>query len=325
VPDFSYVRVEGPAGEFEKALSMLAEMIRRPGWDDAGWRSAVSGHEAARKADNRGSEKAEQIFLGALLGDEHPLARPVSGPQDAATAAPSAVSEWWGTWPEGYFSPARLVLSVASPLAETETLELVEDHFGDGPASVPIRGPYPPVRATAEVPAVEIGEAPQVSLLWGRIADVAPEDRAAVLVAMDALSDRMTAIIREREGLAYRLGAGVRYIHGGSWVLSALVGTRPENAASVEALLEELVVGLGETPLAPEDIDRLNARARRTRMLRGLSAASRAYRVGRAIFEGPGSPLAVDEAAYGAVTPEEVRSVVRRYLDPGSMIMVVTP
>jgi hypothetical protein len=62
----------------------------------------------------------------------------------------------------------------------------------------------------AEPPEVEIAEAPQVTLLWGRIAEVAPEDRAALLVAMDALSDRMTAIIREREGLAYRLGAGVR-------------------------------------------------------------------------------------------------------------------
>ena len=43
---------------------------------------------------------------------------------------------------------------------------------------------------------VEIGEAPQVTLLWGRIAEVAPEDRAALLVAMDALSDRMTAVMR---------------------------------------------------------------------------------------------------------------------------------
>ena len=60
-------------------------------------------------------------------------------------------------------------------------------------------------------------------------------------------------------------------------------------------------------------------------MLRGLSAASRAYRVGRAIFEGPASPLAVDEAAYAAVTPDQIQAVVKKYLVPDEMLLVVTP
>jgi predicted Zn-dependent peptidase len=60
-------------------------------------------------------------------------------------------------------------------------------------------------------------------------------------------------------------------------------------------------------------------------MLRGLSAASRAYRVGRALFEGPGSPLAIDEEAYAAVTPQQIQSVVRTYLVPDEMLIVVTP
>ena len=101
------------------------------------------------------------------------------------------------------------------------------------------------------------------------------EDRAALLVAMDAVSDRMTAIVREREGLAYRLGAGVRPIPGGAWILSAWVGTRPENSQRVVELLKSLVADLGTERLSSGDLERLNARARRTRMLRGLSAASR--------------------------------------------------
>ncbi len=80
VPDFSYVRIEGPAAGLETALMMLAEMLRVPAWDEAGWRSAAGDHQAEREADNRGSEKARQLFLGALLGDDNPLAQPVSGP-----------------------------------------------------------------------------------------------------------------------------------------------------------------------------------------------------------------------------------------------------
>jgi predicted Zn-dependent peptidase len=325
VPDFSYVRIEGPARSFSVALMMLAEMVRQPAWDDAGWRSAVDEHSSERKSDNRGSEKANQLFLGSLLGPNHPLARPVSGPLGDEAGSPEKVREVWQAWPDGYFAPDRLVVTVASPLAAQETLDLVTDAFSGGPDGLPKRGPYPEPTPPEEAPAVEIGEAPQVILMWGRIAEVTPEDRAALLVAMDALSDRMTAVIREREGLAYRLGAGVRPLPDGTWILSATVGTRPDNGDQVAELLEELVAELSAEPISAGDLERLNARGRRTRMLRGLSAASRAYRVGRALFEGPGSPLAVDDAAYAAVTPEQVQLVVRRYLVPEEMLLVVTP
>jgi predicted Zn-dependent peptidase len=325
VPDFSYVRIEGPAESLTIALMMLAEMLRQPQWDDDGWRSAVADHSSAKKADNRGSEKARQLFLGSLLGANHPLARPVSGPPDASAASPEEVQQFWQSWPGGYFAPDRLVVTVASPLPAEETLDLVKNSFSGGPDAVPARGPYPEPVPVAEAPEVEVGDAPQVTVLWGRIAEVSADDRAALLVAVDALSDRMTAVIREREGLAYRLGAGVRPIPGGAWILSATVGTRPENGDRVAELLEELVAALAADPLSAGDLERLRARARRTRMLRGLSAASRAYRVGRAIFEGPGSPLAIDESAYAAVTPQQIQSVVRTYLVPNEMLLVITP
>jgi predicted Zn-dependent peptidase len=325
VPDFSYVRVEGPAESLAIALMMLAEMVREPQWDDDGWRSAVAGHASAKKADNRGAEKARQLFLGSLLGADHPLARPVSGPADVPAASPERVRQFWLGWPDGYFAPDRLVVTVASPLPAEETLDLVQTAFSGGPDAVPVRGPYPEPEPVTVAPEVEIGDAPQVTVLWGRIAEVSAEDRAALLVAVDALSDRMTAVIREREGLAYRLGAGVRPIPGGAWILSATVGTRPENGGRVADLLGELVAALAADPLSTDDLERLRARARRTRMLRGLSAASRAYRVGRALFEGPGSPLAIDEAAYAEVTPEQIRSVVRTYLVADEMLLVITP
>ena len=325
LPDFSYVRIEGPARSLTVALMMLAEMVRAPAWDDDGWRSAVAGHTSERKSDNRGSEKARQLFLGSLLGSDHPLARPVSGPQGEFGASEEDVRRFWGGWPAGYFAPDRLVVTVASPLASEETLDLVVDAFSGGPQADPSRGPYPKTVPATEAPQVEIGEAPQVTLLWGRLVEVAAKDRAALLVAMDALSDRMTAVIREREGLAYRLGAGVRPIPGGAWILSATVGTRPENSERVAELLETLVADLAAEPVSAGDLERLNARARRTRMLRGLSAASRAYRVGRALFEGAGSPLAVGEAAYTAVTPEQVQAVIGDYLVPDEMLLVVTP
>jgi predicted Zn-dependent peptidase len=325
VPDFSYLRIEGPSDSLADGFEILAEMVRVPAWDEEGWRAAVDGHRAERKADNRGGEKAKQLFFASLLGAENPLAKPVSGPLDAPIADEAEIRALWESWPNGYFAPDRLVLTVASPLPAGQTLELIRDSFSGGPAAEPRRGPYPAPQPAAIPPIVEIGDAPQVTLLWGRIADVAAADRAPLLVAVDALSDRMTAVIREREGLAYRLGARVRAVPGGAWILSASVGTRPENSERVAVLLEELVVRLSEEPMSTDDLARLNARRRRSRMLRGLSAASRAYRVGRSLFEGDASPLAVDEAAFAAVTPAQAQSAARKYLVPEDMLLVVTP
>jgi zinc protease len=324
VPDFSYVRIEGPADGLETALAMLAEMIRVPSWDQDGWRAALADHQAARAADNRGSESAQQLFFAALLGQSHPLARAVSGRPGTPAANEEELRELWGTWPDGYFKPPRLVLTVASPVPSEETLALVNDYFSGGAPSEPERGPYPAAQPAASAPEPKVDEAPQITLLWGRSAEVEPAHRVPLMVAMDALSDRMTAVIREREGLAYRLGAGVRHDPGGGWILWASVGTRPENRERVASLLEELASDLASEPLTESDLDRLRARRERTRMLRGLSAASRAYRVGRALFEGEGSPLAVQGDSLDSVTPEQVRAVAERYLVPDQMLLVVT-
>ncbi|MFV2073961.1 MAG: M16 family metallopeptidase [Thermoanaerobaculales bacterium] len=325
VPDFSYVRLEGPSRGLETGLQILAEMIRVPAWDEDGWRGAVDAHSAERKADNRGGEKAKQVFFASLLGPEHPLSKPVSGPLGTEIPDQETVKEVWGTWPEGYFAPDRLVLTVTSPLPAEQTVAMVEDAFSGGSPADPRRGPYPDPRPSSVPAAIEVGDAPQVTVLWGRVAEVEEKDRAALLVAVDALSDRMVAVIREREGLAYRLGAGVRHLPGGAWILSASVGTRPENRERVAALLEELVEGLAAEPMSPEDLTRLESRRRRSTMLRGLSAASRAYKLGRVLFEGADSPLMIGETATAGATPEQVQAAAKKYLDPGKMLLVVTP
>ncbi len=326
VPDFSYARLEGPASSLEEALSLLAEMIREPMWDEVGMTAALLKHQESRTIGLRGGKLAGQRLYTALLGPDHSLARPVSGPAGELPNK-SQLIEAWGRWPEGYFAPDRIVLTIASPLPVEQTLEIVEDLFSGGPESSPKRGPYPepvPAEPVAAGDREVEGDAPQVLMLWGRRVTVESSDQAALLVAASAVSDRMVAIIREQEGLAYRLGAGVRFLPGGQWLLSASVGTRPENQERVSELMAEIVKDLADNPVADDVLLRYAARDRRTRMLRGLSAASRAYRLGRAIFEGDGSPLEVSSADRSAVTAKQVQDAVAKYLGLEEMLLVIS-
>ena len=324
IPDFSYVRLEGPAASFEEGLVLLAEMIMEPAWDEAGMESALSAHRASRKAGDRGGALASQRLYGALLGTENPLARPVSGPVDAQLPKADQVKAAWGRWPAGYFAPERIILTVASPLPVEQTLEIVEDLFGGGLDSSPQRGPYPQPKPSGGAVAVGDGSAPQMTLLWGRRLTVPDEDRAALLVAVNAMSDRMVALIREEEGLAYRLGAGLRVLPGGDWVVAARVGTRPENLDRVTELMHGISTDLAAEAVEQEMLTRFAARDRRSRMLRSLSAASRAYRLGRALYEGPASTLRVETADLIAVTQEQVQLAAQRYLGLKDMLLVIS-
>jgi len=323
VPDFSYVRMEGPARSLETGLEILAEMIRQPQWDEDGIRRAGRVHQQSQEADNRGASLASRKLYAAILGPDHPLARPVSGPPGELPDL-EKVHAFMGRWPEGYFAPDRLVLTLASPKPEDTVLEMVEDLFGGGTGHKPQRGPYPDTTAGNTTPSSGV-TSPQITMLWGRKLEIPPGKRSAFLVAVDALSDRMVAVIREREGLAYRLGAGVRELPGGGWMLVAQVGTRPDNEARVKELMQELITKLTEQPLPAEELQRLAARQRRSDMLRSLSAASRAYRLGRALFEGEESPLRIPAADRADIEPEQVQEIARGYFDLDAMRLVIAP
>jgi len=142
-------------------------------------------------------------------------------------------------------------------------------------------------------------------------------------MAVNALSDRMVAVIREKEGLAYRLGAGVRGLPDGSWFVSASVGTRPENRERVEQLFDEVTRELATKDLPTSEIERLAARVRQREMLARLSAGARASRLSRLLFEGESAPLAVDGASQARVGPAQLRQAAQSYLGGSEFIHTV--
>jgi predicted Zn-dependent peptidase len=166
------------------------------------------------------------------------------------------------------------------------------------------------------------GAPPQLGLAWGRVAAVTAGQRAALLVAVSALEDRMTAELREKQGLLYRHDAGVRALPRGEWLLSASFSTRPENEARAVAAFETLLAGLAAQPLPAADLERMLDRARRRAMLDGQSAVSRAYTLGRQLYEGENSPLAIALAELERVTPEAVQAAAAAWLDPAQMVRV---
>lgn len=325
VPEYGYLRLEGPAAGLGDGMVLLAEMLRQPEWDATGFERALSAHKKERKAMGQGGAAAAIALRARLVGAASPLARPVPGRGDAKLPDDAQVRAFLaGAWPAGYFAPSRLLVTVAGPVTAEQVASALDDLLGGGPDGAPQRGPYPPPapeKDAAPSPEVE-GGPPQVNLGWGRLAEVPEAERAALVVALAALSDRMVAIIREKEGLAYGLGAGARALPGGAWLLSANVGTRSPNRARVRELFGELVQRLRSDELPAADLQRLVSRARQKEMLSRLAAGVRAARLGRLLFEGPGSPLLQGYAAQSKVTPAQVKAAAKRWLDPKGLAAI---
>jgi predicted Zn-dependent peptidase len=324
VPEYGYLRLEGPATSLPEALGLLAELLREPAWEPAGFERAAAAHQQERKAMARGGAAAGLALRRRLLGAGHPLARPVGGrPEQPLPTEAQARAFLTGAWPSGYLAPSRLVVTVAGPTTAEEVAAALDDLLGEGPDSAPRRGPYPEAAPLEEpAPTADAGVAPQLTLAWGRLAEVPEAERPALALALGALSDRMVAVIREKEGLAYGLGAGARGLPGGTWLVSASVGTRPANRERVRQLFGELATRLGAEELPAADLQRLLARARQKELLGRLAAGSRAARLGRLLLEGEASPLASGHAAQTGVTPAQVRAAAARWLDPAGLTLI---
>jgi zinc protease len=227
--------------------------------------------------------------------------------------------------------PNNCVLSVFGDVTAAQVKAAVEEKFGawkSGPAvKVEAGEPLHPkeiIRITEQrdkKQGVIVIAFPGVS--------IHNADRHALELLQEALSDlgsRLFVRIRETLGLAYYVGAQhFLGLQPGYFALYA--GTMPEKLALVEEEMLKEVRLLRESGLAPEEIKRAKAK------LLGQKKIARqdlgGYAVATALDELYGLGFQncdLEDELYEAVTPDEVQTVIRKYLDPAKcVISTVSP
>jgi predicted Zn-dependent peptidase len=338
------------AAAWEAALTQHRQSRRAGGQGsarlDAALRARLLGpeHPLARPASGRpdGTPPTEDQ-IKALWGDGEggyfspaTFVLTVASPWDAA-AVLERVQELFGSGPTG--QPARFGYPDPGPGAAATAADVTPAAAPAKPGRPPTGMPpgMPPGADSGMLPGMPGGPPsgmpsgsgkgpggppPQLGLAWGCVAGVPPAEQAALLVAVSALEDRMTAELREKQGLLYRHDAGVRALPRGEWLISASFSTRPENEAQATAAFEALLAGLAAQPLPTADLERMFDRARRRAMLDGQSAVARAYMLGRQLYEGEASPLGITLAELEQVTPQAVQAAAAAWLDPSRMTRV---
>lgn len=306
-------------------VGLLAEMVRTPAFaeDDAERVRA----DLRRQLDvelSRAQAQADEAFLRQFYGD-HAYGDIYPSPEqlDALDAAAARAFH------EGNFGAARTHVYVAGMFDPAATREAIEKAFAEWQAG-PAPEPNPPGKLPApqRLTLIDRPGAPQSSLVIGLpVVDPTHEDYVRLQV-MNALlggsfGSRITSNIREDKGYTYSPYSFVRerYRHA-LWEQHADVTTE-HTADSVREILNEIRRLHEEAPSEAELAGIRNYLAG-VFVLQASSRFGLINQLRRIDLHGlPPDTLETYAQRINAVTPEEVRGIAARYLDPQKMALVI--
>jgi len=319
--EYGYVRLEALAEYNREALALLAEVLMEPRLspDDV---ERVRGelHAFVEAGQQQPRRVAESLLFRTLFPNE-PLAKPIYG---TVSSIGNLRREQVLALKDRYLTARNMIVSIVSGLPADRAIAAAGEVLGRVPSGVPAPGgvPLSLTRGIREV-REHLGK-PQAQLLFGKVLPVVSDrERFALEIAGSILSAKLFGTLREKEGLAYSVDAGVSFPQGGTLLLIGM-GTAPQNVDRAKAgILRELKT-VAETPPTKEEVERrANGLAGRLAM-RMLSSINRAFYLGVAEFRG--LPHGYGEGYRKellSVTPEEVSEVLKKYFGQEDYVLAV--
>ncbi|MDP6668968.1 MAG: pitrilysin family protein [Candidatus Krumholzibacteria bacterium] len=296
--DFSFIRLETLDESADGALELLSELIREATFpQDAFEREIGKRMGTLQMKSPSPSSRASRLLTKSIFPDCG-RGKALSGTVESISSiVPTELREFY----REYYDPSQMILSVVSGLPMKDLEKQVKRHF----AALPFRGG--PLKACSPKPGPQRLESPmekeQVAILLSRLLPPLAELDPAFPALVSILSARMALELREKQGLAYSVGAGMRSVPGlapgekGFTRLSLSISTGSHNREqALEGMRAELR-GMVENPPSEEEIFRaVNGKWGRE-LMRNLSRIHQAYRMGLAEhlgndpFAAPGGDL----------------------------------
>ena len=349
VPEFSYVRLQTLDRFASQALEILADVVGHPSWDEKAFEAAKQGAiERAAKEDRTPRTRVRQA-IKEVYGIESSNAY-VFGTESALRSLDYAAFQKFA---KEYLDPRGMFLVLASGLPTTVLEERTESSLGRLPALASPLAPrwtLPPwsegYLATVqesggsmetagnvgesswseifgELPAppivhLESVGASQSYIAFTQVLTVPEGSEPAVELAGALLSDRIAFQLREREGLAYSIGASVTPLGSGRWLYQAAAGTRGENLPRMLIGLREGVSTALAEPIDADALETLVASLEGRSLMRRITRMNWAFYAGAAWLRGedPAGDLGLYDRMR-AVSATEVDGALRT-LWPGA-------
>ncbi|MEE9430188.1 MAG: insulinase family protein [Melioribacteraceae bacterium] len=316
-PAFGYIRVEGLADDVESAIKFLNhQMLNFIPTKEEFEKSNTSGM-ASGMMGGRG-KSAKKLFNSKLDEILYKKNKEVTNEQELTY-------ESLLQFGKSYFTPSNMIVSVVSYVSQKKVAKMFSTFVEVAPmgmVSIPVIKKE--FNKIVEEEKIEMdGEGEQSHLYYGFQKSVEEADVAALQVLSLLLSEKIIFNIREKQGLAYRMKAGIERLNDKA-MFFINVPTMPKNVDKLVPQFSsffnpDFANGITENELT-KTVNMYLGRM----MFRRLSSINQAYYLGSSKFFH--NDILYDSKFLDdlkKVTVNEVKAVAKKYLKVESPVQII--
>jgi len=311
---FSFVRFETIDEYAEDGMKILAEIISQPSFDENELTKINNQLMGIMGMESGSTYKVCRNLFYSKLFENHSLSNQVLGNQRTLMGI---TRDQLIDYHSRYYSGGNLIITVVSNIEPKKVLKWVKKQFKKIPGSPKDIVAMPTVNKTAGI--IEVNqpmEKEQVFIYLGNlIPGLNSDDTPAIKLAVGILSSRLRLNLREKQGLAYSIGAGARFLEDFGW-FTCTMGTGYENfKIARDGILAEIEI-LKNEPVAQAELDKARNSQWGSMLMRNMSCINQAYNM--AYYEYVNAGYNYDDSykdRFDKITIEDVQNVAVKYFD----------
>jgi len=303
-PDFGYIRVEALADDIPGVISFLNRTMQDFKPTEEEFKQALKNRSRAQAMSGRG-DKAKTLFNSLYRKIIYTQAPPDTGRMDYKHIQNFA---------REYFQPGNCIISVVSPEAPDKINEYFSEYTGHGKKIDAAVFSQALITPTSSITIDTVGHGSRAYLFYGFVRQIDPNDIAALQALSLIISDKIIFDIREKQGLAYRISAGIS-TSGDHALFYISQGTRPEN---VDKLVPQYPGFFNIKILKGLSDDEVNKSLNKylgRMMFRRLSSINRAYYLAHSLyFKGDANYDHTYLEALKKINKDDILRVAEKYM-----------
>jgi predicted Zn-dependent peptidase len=274
-PDFGYIRAEGLADDLPGAIKYINNQIKDFVPTEAEFKKAVEKFKGIAMM-SMGGDKAKKLFdkeYNSLVFKPDPY----SGSNVELTYNKLLA------FTNEYFNPANMIVSVVSPGNPETVNNLFADFTGTPIKNEP--AVYTPTYLDQSEPVSidTVGGGQRSYLFWGFERKIDLKDAPALQALSLVLADKIIFDIREKQGMAYHMSAGVDVIKDKA-LFYISQGTRPQNVDKLVPQYPGFFKQSVIDKLTQDELEKSINMYLGRMMFRRLSSINQAYYLGHSLY-----------------------------------------
>lgn len=317
---YSFMKFETIDEFIEPGIALFSEMITRPAFDPEEVekiRQEIFGLLGRNSASTYKSAR-DEFYASLFEGTAY--AKSIDG---TYRTIGGITAEDLSEYHREFYSPENMIITVGTNESPEKVMRLLKEAFGglEKSGDEPVE-PEIPKDVRNVVKAHERMEKEQVYIYLGHLLpSIHDPDASALKVAGAVLSNRLFEKLREKDGLAYSVGASVNLDKHVGWLMCS-IGTGTGNYEKARDGILEEIDDLKKNPPSEDELEMAVNGIWGSFLTANLSRINQAYYMG--VYEYLGLGYNYGEQYIKdirAVTPDQVRETAEKYFDTKNYVI----